>query len=88
MISLTKEQFDCIQDNSSYEVIDEHHVKHDTTAYIFVYQDQSTGKWYQGQYACSYNYGIDDMNFPLDVEEVEKVEVTTFEWRVVKKGKK
>lgn len=95
MKSLTKKQFDAIRNGWSldpnikdgvgwkYEEIDESFVKHDITSYQFIFQDPSTGKWYSGWYSRSYNWGIDDSNFPIELQEVEKVEVTTFEWRPV-----
>lgn len=66
-----------------YEVIDEAFVKHDVTSYQFVFRNPEDGKHYSGWYSQSYNNGIEPHDFPLDLVEVEKVEVTSFEWRPV-----
>lgn len=95
MKTLTKKQLFAIQekcsfDNSSdepvdwkYEVTDQHFVKHDVTSYEFVFRNPTTNKWYMGYYSCSYNNGIEDYDFPIALEEVEKVEVKSYEWRKV-----
>lgn len=93
MKELTGEQFESISNGWAlegyervdwkYEVIDEHHVKHDITSYQFVFQDPSTGKYYMGNYSSGYYHDIEDYIFPLQLDEVEKVEVTKIEWRKV-----
>lgn len=80
MKKLTKAEFFELD----YEEIDECFVKHDVTNYTFVYQDKDTGKWYMGNFNRSYNNGIEDWDFPIEVYEAEKVEVKTFQWRMVK----
>lgn len=84
MKTMTKEQFHKLWNEDEYEVISEQHHKHDTTLYHFVYQNKEDNKWYRGYFYRSYNDGIDWYQFPIQLDEVEKVEVKTFQWRMVK----
>ncbi len=83
MKTMTKEEFKILYNEDTYEVVHESPHKHDISLVNFVYQDKDS-KWYRGYFYRSYNDGIDWYNFPINLEEVEKIEVKTFEWRKVK----
>lgn len=94
MKELTEEEFDAIREGYpldggddyvewNYEEIDEHFVKHDVTSYEFVFQNPADSKWYRGWYSTSYNYGMDSTEFPIELEEVRKVQVMTTVWEKV-----
>lgn len=93
MQSITRDELDSIingwsltNDNETdwnFEVIDQFFVKHDTTTYIFIFQNPKDNKYYKGKYSQSYNYGIEDDY--IDLVEVKPVEVVTIDWQEVEK---
>jgi hypothetical protein len=73
-------------DDADYEVIedmvDDGHVKHDTTAYYSIVLRKSDNTYWKIRYHTSYNYGFDEHS--VDVSQVEKAEVVQTIWKVVK----
>ena len=73
-------------DDGDYELIEQDvdagHLKHDVTLYYHVYLRKSDNTYWQVYYSQSYNYGFYEDS--VEATQVEKKEVVTFEWVVVK----
>lgn len=76
-ILISKEEFEDLV----LEVIDSEPYKHDTTLYTSIFEKD--GSYWMINYMHSYNWGIDDWQFPLEAREAYQATVTTTEWKIL-----